>query len=40
MNYVGKLWSASSEGQNFFLHIIVADDIEEIFLILFTIEES
>jgi len=40
MNYVGKLFSTSRKGQNLFFHLIVLDDIKEIFLIFFTIEES
>ena len=38
MNYVSKLFSTSIEWLNLTLHVIVSDDVEEVFLIIFTIE--
>ena len=40
MNYVAKLFGASFELLYFFLHLIVADDVEEKFLMIFIIEQS
>lgn len=40
MNYVGKLLSASIEWLNLALHLVVIDDLKEIFLIFFTVKES
>ena len=40
MNYVTKLFSSSFKLLNLVLHLIVADDIEEKFLIICTIKQS
>lgn len=40
MNYVSKLFGTSLEWLNLLLHFIVSDDIEENFLVFFTVKKS